>query len=419
MLLHSMTLTNKTRKVQHSFLKNSLTQRSYLCKENNATSMDSYGNNRNQRGRLNNIRSNDEEPEEKVQYGNQDSTSFIDPNNITAQDVLQQRLIERLQAEERLQLRQQNQQLLQLAQNQARRRQLMQQQIRHAVGNVPDPLTDMPLLDNSSLVHSSQQRHRQIEYLRARRENLMQLHLLREQRLRREEELLEEVLREEQRQASLVGLDSGVNLATSSMRLRPLNDAALLQPSFNLRTGMMSGAHLDPELQFAEGQFGEERELMNRIMQTQRNQASTFDVDNVIDDLDASMSRIQNIDSHPFASQINTAPASFRAFDPTRLDPGHQLSRRQFTARTQGEANLMDSIQGVPLQPWMAQSVASGSYPSMEMISGSPSKRDDKKKPVEKKKATSRKKVAGMVCIFFWLLSCFHVIVLLLHRHIS
>ena len=234
-----MTLTRKTTAIQRSPLDSNLTSFSYLCKENDATVMDSFGNNRNQGGRgssrLNNTTNDNEEPEEKVQYGHHDMTPFIDHNNITAQDIMQQRLIERLHAEERHQLRQQNQQLLQLAQNQARRRQLLQQQIQHAVRNVADPLNALPLTDNNPLLQSPQQRNRQIEMLRARRQNLMELHLLREQRLRREEELLEELLRGDAHPVSLAGLDAGgMNLTATSSSVH----ADLLSPE----TGMFEMA---------------------------------------------------------------------------------------------------------------------------------------------------------------------------------
>jgi hypothetical protein len=412
----SMTLTKRaTALVRRTPLNNRLSRFSYLCKENEASAMDSYGNNRNQRGRgssrLNNTSNDIEEPEEKVQYGNQETAPFIDHNNITAQDVMQQRLIERLHAEERHQLRQHNQQLLQLAQNQARRRQLLQQQIQHAVGNASDPLSAMPLIDNHPLMQSPQQRNRQIEYIQARRQNLMELHLLREQRLRREEELLEAVLRGDQRQASLTGMDRGVNLAASSLRLRSPTDSELLQSEFNIAAGILPGAHLNPEIELTPpGRIEEEQEILDRILQRQRHQSLLFDVDNTIDNLDSSISRIQDRDPSPFVGQINTAPASYRAIDPTRLDSGLQLSRRHLTGQALDGGNYMDSIQGATLQPWMTPSVALGSYPSTELISAMNTKPDDKKKTTEKKKSVSRKKVAGMVCLpvvaafvmFFW-----------------
>ena len=404
-----MTLTNcnTTTAIQRSPF-NSLTRFSFLSKENDAGAMDSHGNNRNQRGRghsrLNNTGADNEEPEEKVQYGHQDTTPFIDQNNITAHDVMQQRLIERLHAEERHQLRQQNQQLLQLAQNQARRRQLLQQQIRNAVGNVSDPLNNMASIDHNAMIQnpqmqSPQQRSRQVELLRARRQNLMELHLLREQRLRQEEELLVEVLRSDQRQASLAGIDGGMNLGVTPMRLRTPNESDLRRPEFNMATGMLPGAHFNPEMHLTPGRLGGEQEMLDRIIQNQRSQSAIFAVDNTIDQLDSSMSRIQDLDSNPFAAQVNTAPASFRAIDPARLDSGLQLSRRHLTGHALGGVNYMDTIQGGSLQQWMTPSVELGAYPSTEIISATNTKPDDKKKPVEKKKSVSRKKVAGMVCL--------------------
>jgi hypothetical protein len=405
-----MTLTNKIpTTLQHSPLNTSLSLLSDLCKENDASVMDSYGNNRHQRGRgpsrLNNTNNDNEEGEEKVQYGHPETPPFIDHNNITAQDVMQQRLIERLHAEERFQLRQQNQQLLQLAQNQARRRQLLQLQLRQAVGNVSDPLSTVPLMDNNSLMLSPQQRNRQIEILRARRQNLMELHLLREQRLRREEELLEEVLRSDQRQASLTGIDGGMNLTASSTRLRSLpNSDLLLQPELStsraaVAAGTLPGiARLNPELPMTPRRIAEEQELIDRIIQNQRQQSLMFDVDDTIDTLDLSLSRLQERESNPFMAQINTAPASYRAIDPTRLDSGlPSLSRRHLTGQALGAANYMDSLQGVSSQPWMTSMGALGSYPSTEITSTVDTKPDEKKKPIEKKKSASRKKVPGMV----------------------
>ena len=387
----------------HKTLSSKLDTYLFLCEEGDASRMDPYRNsgNRNQQSRGNTrSNSNEDDSEEKGPYRHAETPPFVDVNSITTHDVLQQRIMERLQAEERLMLRQQNQQLLQLAQTQSRRRQLLDQQIRQNL-HTSDPVSAMPQLsdnnsnNNNPLLQSPQLRQHQLEYLRARRQNLMQMHLIQEQQLRREEELLEAVL--------LRGGGGGGG-RTSLLG----TDSDLLTSDLNMATGMIPGIHpYDPDISLPtttprRGRLTEDREILNRMMLRQQQQASLVDVDDAIDQLDSSMrNNIRDMDMPSFAAQINTAPADFRAIDPSRLDPNIQLSRRYMTGQARYGANYLDqNIQGIPLRPLSTTAAVAlpSTYPAATMGGPATTKSEDKKKPAEKKKSASRKKLAGMVC---------------------